>query len=87
MSDTPEELTKTIVELKQEIVGWKQIVSEIQDRKTLLDEFALAVAGKFEGRWDYTAPEHAVEYARQTYVLAGALLKRSRELKEGKPNG
>ena len=82
-----EELTKQLAGANSRIDELKALVKESMDTKTLLDEFALAVAGKFEGRWDYTAPEHAVEYARQTYVLAGALLKRSRELKEGKPNG
>jgi len=82
-----EDLTKQLAEANGKIDELKALVKESMDTKTLLDEFALAVAGKFEGRWDYTAPEHAVEYARQTYVLAGALLKRSRELKEGKPNG
>jgi len=82
-----EELTKQLTKANSRIDELKALVKESMDTKTLLDEFALAVAGKFEGRWDYTAPEHAVEYARQTYVLAGALLKRSRELKEGKPNG
>lgn len=82
-----EDITKQLAEANGKIDELNALVKASMDTKTLLDEFALAVAGKFEGRWDYTAPEHAVEYARQTYVLAGALLKRSRELKEGKPNG
>lgn len=43
----------------------------------LIDRFALSVAGKFEGRFDYTDTSHHKSYAEQTYNLAQALIDES----------
>jgi len=46
-----------------------------------LDTFALQVAGRFEGRYDWTDEADFDKYAGLTYKLAGALLKERDRLK------